>query len=471
MKYLLSIIFAVLAFQPVFGAQVIKINPDIKYQTLEGWGVSLMWWAHQVGDTFSDAQIDTLCTWLVSPDELNMNIFRYNIGGGDNPVHHHMRPDAQMPGYLASKDTPYNWNQDAGQRKILLKIHQLKKNAIYEAANYSPPYWMTISGCSSGNADGSDNLQNQYYNAFSDYLTTVVKHYHDVYGIRFRTLSPFNEPFSSWWKAFGSQEGCAFSQANQEHLIKKLYANLKKKDMLSYCTIAAMDANSIDECLRGVEDYEKDGVLPFIGQINTHSYNGKQRDSLYRFAKKHHIRLWQSESGPLDIKVQGYDNFLMMGKRIVTDMRQLKPAAWCDWQYMSGGLGSVWALVGYNENSKVYERTKGFYIRKQFSKYILPGYAFIGDSDNNSIATISPDHKRVVIVYVQEKDSAQHVTFDLSRFKNAVIHSVIETTEQENCQPAFLANKQGASMFDYWVKPKSTTTFIFQVTNKSFYAN
>jgi O-glycosyl hydrolase len=462
-KSLLSIIFAALAFQPIFGAQVIKINPEIKYQTIEGWGVSLMWWAHQVGDTFSDAQIDTLCTWLVSPDELNMNIFRYNIGGGDNPAHHHMRPDAQMPGYLASKDAPYDWSQDAGQRKILLKIHQLKKNAIYEAANYSPPYWMTISGCSSGNTDGSDNLQNQYYKAFSDYLTTVVKHYHDVYGIRFRTLSPFNEPFSSWWKAYGSQEGCAFSQANQERLIKTLYANLKKKDMLSYCTIAAMDANSMDECLRGVEDYEKDGVLPFIGQINTHSYNGVNRDSLYLFAQKHHIRLWQSESGPLDIKFQGYDNFLMMGKRIVTDMRQLKPVAWCDWQYMSGGLGSVWALVGYNENSKVYERTKGFYIRKQFSKYILPGYAFIGDSDNNSIAAISPDGKKLVIVYVNELNDQKPLQFDLSSFSHATLQQALVTSEKENCKEASFPIPIDSLHPTYLMKPKSIATFVYDI--------
>jgi hypothetical protein len=462
-KSLLSIVFAVLALQPVFGSQKIQINPDIKYQTLEGWGVSLMWWAHQIGDTFSDAQIDTLCTWLVSPDELNMNIFRYNIGGGDDPVHKHMRTDAQMPGYLATKDASYDWNQDAGQRKILLKIHHLKKNAIYEAANYSPPYWMTISGCSSGNVNGSDNLQNQYYDAFTDYLTTVVKHYHDIYGIRFRTLSPMNEPFSNWWKAYGSQEGCAFSQVNQERLIKTLYANLKKKDMLSYCTIAAMDANSMDESLRGIENYEKDGILPFIGQINTHSYTGEQRDSLYRFAQKNHIRLWQSESGPLNIKIQGYDNFLMMAKRIVTDMRQLKPVTWCDWQYMSGGLESVWALVGYNESSKVYERTKGFYFRKQFSKYILPGYTFINDNDINSIAAISPDGKKLVIVYVNEMNEQKPLQFDLTSFSRVTLQKALVTSETENCKEMPLPALQVSLHPGYVIEPKSIMTLVYKI--------
>lgn len=463
MKYLLSIIVAFFAFSSIGEAQVVQINPKVKYQTFEGWGVSLMWWAHVVGDTYSDAQIDTLCRWLVSPAELNMNIFRYNIGGGENPTHHHMRKDAQMPGYLASPQSHYDWSQDAGQRKILLKIHQLKPSAIYEAANYSPPYWMTVSGCSSGNTDGSDNLQNQYYDAFSDYLTTVVKHYHDVYGIRFRTLSPFNEPFSSWWKAFGSQEGCAFSQANQERLIKTLYANLKKKDMLSYCTIAAMDANSMDECLRGVEHYKKDGVLPFIGQINTHSYAGSKRDSLYQFAQKNHIRLWQSESGPLDVKVQGYDNFLFMAKRIVTDMRQLKPAAWCDWQYMSGGLGDVWALVGYNEHDKTFQRTKGYYLRKQFSKYILPSYTFIEDSNDNSIAAMSPDGKKLVVLYVNELNEQKSVQVNLSSFSHAALQQALITNENENCKEVSFPVSIDSLHPTYLMTPKSIATFVYDI--------
>lgn len=442
----------------------IKINPSVQYQRLEGWGVSLMWWAHEVGKSYSDAQIDTLCKWLVSPSDLNMNIFRFNIGGGDNPKHHHMRKDAQMPGYLLKPNGAYDWGQDAGQRKILLKIHQLKPNAIFEAGSYSAPYWMTISGCTSGNTNGSDNLQTKYYSAFADYLTTVIQHYHDVYGIRFRTISPMNEPYAHWWKTFGSQEGCAFSQANQERLIKIMYDTLKKKEMLSYCGISAMDANSIDSCLKGVKHYAKDHILQYVSQINTHSYSGNKRDSLYQFANHNHIRLWQSESGPLGFQVSGYDNFLQMAQRIIIDMRELKPVAWCDWQYMSPGLNSVWALVGYDENNHTFERTKGFYLRKQFSKYILPGYTFIGDNDNHSIAALSPDHKKLVIIYVQEKDSTQQITFDLSRFQQIVLHSVTETTAQENCQPYGLPNEQEQSGFNFWVQSKSTTTFIFNVS-------
>ena len=57
-----------------------------------------------------------------------MNIFRYNIGGGDNPSHldgHMVKGKgkrAEMEGFKASADAPYNWNADKGQRILMLKI-------------------------------------------------------------------------------------------------------------------------------------------------------------------------------------------------------------------------------------------------------------------------------------------------------------------------------------------------------------
>ena len=68
-----------------------EVNPQIERQHFEGWGVSLCWWAGQCGK-WSDEKIDEIVTWLVSPEGLNYNIFRYNIGGGDDPQNRHCEP-------------------------------------------------------------------------------------------------------------------------------------------------------------------------------------------------------------------------------------------------------------------------------------------------------------------------------------------------------------------------------------------
>lgn len=62
------------------------LNPSQRYQTLEGWGSSLCWWAAQVGN-WDEKKVDEVVDLITSPDKLNMNIFRYNIGGGDDPSH------------------------------------------------------------------------------------------------------------------------------------------------------------------------------------------------------------------------------------------------------------------------------------------------------------------------------------------------------------------------------------------------
>ena len=57
---------------------MVVLQPEITYQSLEGWGSSLCWWAAQVGK-WDEAKVDSIVDMLTSPDQLNMNIFRYNI--------------------------------------------------------------------------------------------------------------------------------------------------------------------------------------------------------------------------------------------------------------------------------------------------------------------------------------------------------------------------------------------------------
>jgi len=354
------------------GQSYLKPSPDQQFQKWKGWGISLAWWANSLGG-WDQATVNEISNWITSPDELNMNVFRFNIGGGDDPTHSHMRKDGgNVPCYKPAENADFDWTADANQRNFLLKINSLRKDAIYEAASYSPPWWMTKSGCSSGDTNGKDNLKEDYYDDFADYLTNTVLHYKTKYGITFSTLSPMNEPFSGWWKAMGSQEGCAFSQENQHRLIREVHKSLKSNNMLNFCNISVMDANSVQECLKGLQGYEKAGdIIQLVKQVNTHSYVADGRIELQKITDKLGLSLWQSESGPLDVNLQGLDNYLMMAQRIVTDIQELQPEVWCDWQLASQGIGDGrWGLVSYDQKNKTYQREKSYYVRKQFSKFI-----------------------------------------------------------------------------------------------------
>ena len=48
----------------------------------EGWGTSLCWWANRIG--YSDAMTEKAAEVFFSDKGLDMNIGRYNVGGGDH---------------------------------------------------------------------------------------------------------------------------------------------------------------------------------------------------------------------------------------------------------------------------------------------------------------------------------------------------------------------------------------------------
>jgi O-glycosyl hydrolase len=218
--------------------------------------------------------------------------------------------------------------------------------AVLEAFSSSPPCWMTSSGCASGNTDGSNNLKDDSYDAFADYLTEVVKHYRDSYGIVFRTLEPLNEPSASWWTAGGGQEGCHFSASNQQTIIKAVGAALAAKG-LTGTTVSASDENSVDDGYDNMRGFDAT-TLAAMSQMNVHTYTGSRRADLRTLATSTGKRLWQSESGPLNQTLStDTDAALFMAGRIITDLRALQPQAWVDWQV--GDPSPDWASFALDD--------------------------------------------------------------------------------------------------------------------------
>ncbi len=380
----------------------IVIHADRPRPAFEGWGTSLCWWAHGVGD-WPDERLDPLIDWIVDPDEgLGYTIFRYNIGGGDDPSHDHMRRDGDVPGYRASPDAAYDWTADANQRRVLQKLAAQVEAPILEAFANSPPYWMTISGCASGNTNGLSNLRDDMYDDFAGYLADVVEHFHREWGVTFRTVNPLNEPNASWWKAGHTQEGCHFDVQEQDRIIQALRGALDKRG-LTQVQVSAPDSNSMDTCVANLRAYDP-ATMAALGQINTHSYHGDQRDALRRLAAGHGKRLWQSESGPLGFHGSPMDAALFMAERVVRDLNELQPAAWLEWQVVAGG---TWGCIHVDRRSDALTRSPSFHAYATFSRAIRPGDRLLAVEPGEVVAAYSPTRGELVIVAANASDSAR----------------------------------------------------------------
>jgi len=442
----------------------VQIDPKQTHQIVEGWGSSLCWWAAQVGN-WDDAKIDSIIDLITSPDKLNMNIFRYNIGGGDDPLHadgHMVKGKgkrAEMEGFKASPDAPYNWAADNGQRKLMLKIKAKRPDAIFEAFSNSPPYWMTYSGCAAGNVDPlKDNLKPEYYEVFCDYLIDVCKNYKEHYGIEFRTLEPFNESTSNYWYNEGSQEGCHFEPETQMKIIRILAPKLQASGLKT--VISASDETNIASCIRVLKAYGSAGdILNKIGQINTHTYSGNNTE---RFEARQLVKsigkpFWQSETGPSRRSKTSLGSNLGLAQKLFDDLRYMQPIAWLDWQLMEEN-NDTWCLMHCNFKSQEYKIVKNFYVRMQITRFFRQGYKLIETNDDNVLAATNSDKTELVVAVINTFETNRDFTLKLNSFSPKLVKGY-RTSANENCSEFAVPGVEGTSVL-YTSPPQSLTTFV-----------
>lgn len=451
--------------------QAFVINPKAVKQQFEGWGVSLCWWANMCGK-WSDDAIDKIVDWLVSPDQLNFRLFRYNIGGGDDPQNrncdpHHMGKGkglrAEMEGFKDSTADAYHWDRDAAQRKIMLKIKEKRPDAVFEAFSNSCPYYMTYSGCCAGNDNaGKDNLKPEYYEEFAHYLVDVCKHYRDEYGIEFRTLDPFNEPQTSYWGRNGGQEGCHFDISSQVAFLKVLSPVLKASGLST--VISASDETDVAQAVKAIKGYNEAGVTDLVGQFNTHTYTASNlsRTQFASLTAQAGKPMWMSEVG--GGSGSGLTANLNLAQKLIDDIHYLQPLAWIDWQYIEDN--DNWSLVRASfDNEASARRIKSFYVRQQFSKYIKEGYEILDTPNGQSLVARSADGKTYIVVMLNTGSVEYRQAVDISLLGNVKISAIKAYRTSDSEDASEVSNFSIVNKKLYYVLPsQSITTFVISAS-------
>ncbi|REE89063.1 galactan endo-1,6-beta-galactosidase [Paenibacillus taihuensis] len=432
------------------------VNPSVQYQTWEGWGTSLAWWANVIGGAPDSVRNDYANKLFSASGGLGMNIVRYNIGGGENPAYpNNMEYRARVPGYKASAAASYDWNSDANQRWILnaAKSRIASSEFIAEAFANSPPWWMTKSGSVTGGVNAAENLKDDMYDDFADYLTAVVKQFHDNWGIDFRTLSPVNEPSSDYWYYGNRQEGNRMYPANQQVMIGYLYDSLASKGLST--GISGPEETSIDLARDTINSFSAATRAKMV-QFNSHTYGGSDRVGLNTAAGGK--RIWNSEHG------DGDSTGLTMSRNILWDIKYMKNSAWVYWQVVETA-GSGWGMLETDLNNpsgdrSVYSVTRKYYTMGQWSKYIRPGYKMLDINNGDSIAAYDSVGKKLIIVGMNDSASSNTITYDLSQF--ATVSGTLtgtRTSSTENnaaLSGLTLSNKQ----FSVTLPAGSVSTFV-----------
>lgn len=409
----------------------------------EGWGSSLCWWANRIGydDELAEIAAEAFC----DPEKgLGLNILRYNIGGGDDPAHDHItRTDSVMPGFwkdpvvdetMGEMSWDYDWEKDFRQVNVLKKcLAAGGEEMIVEAFSNSPPYFMTVSGCSSGHElPNKNNLREDAVDDFAAFLADVAEHFDKELGIPFQSMSPMNEPDTRYWSAMSNkQEGCHIDPGEaQSQILTALRKALDEKG-LQKIILSGTDETDIDKQINSLAKLTPE-ALAAIGRVDTHSYGGSKRKELREAAAAAGKNLWMSE-------VDGGDTYrndagemgaaLWLANRITEDLNGLNPSAWILWQVVDshissegmnnqqdGGMlntsGGYWGTTVMDHDQKELVLTMKYYAFGQFTRYIRPGSRLLSSAEK-MVAAVSPDEKELVVVVLNTEDYEQPVTYSL----------------------------------------------------------
>lgn len=471
---------------PAQAARTVALSPDDTYAinngVFEGWGTSLCWWANRVG--YSDSLAQKCADTFFGENGLRLNIARFNIGGGDNPTHNHItRTDSNMPGYTKYQNgqVTYDWSADANQRNVLQRcIKACGDDMIVEMFSNSPPYWMCKSGCSTGNNNpGANNLKDDCYDDFAEYLAEVCKHYKEEWGVTIQSVEAMNEPYTNFWGAGSAkQEGCHFDIGNSEStIILELQKSMAKRGMEDVI-ISASDETSIDTQIDAYNALSGDAKKA-VGRIDTHTYGGSKRSQLKDLALSAGKNLWMSEvdgNGASGQNAGAMAPGLWLSERITADCNGLNASAWILWQVIdkhvcaAGYMGKkdsgmvdmtkgFWGTAVADHDQDTIVLSKKYYCFGQYTRYIRPGMLMLNCS-GNTMAAYDKENGQVVIVSYNTSAGNNDMVYDLSAFSQVGTEAkTIRTSNSEEWKDVG-ASKLNGSQLAVSLAPNSVTTFI-----------
>ena len=219
---------------------------------LNGFGASSAWIYQDLGKAEHEEQADKALEMLYGDSGLELSIFRYNIGGGsadaslddvwpyNNPGFDMLRRAESF--FVAEKysepddfldESNYDFKRDAAVRGMFekaLAFGNIEKVVFF---SNSPHYLMTHSGVCTGSEEYQNNLKEEFYEEYSQYLLIITNHLYETYlkdlpSVPEVWISPANEPQWKWGGEGSSQEGCHYDPEVLAAFYDVFYEQLQK---------------------------------------------------------------------------------------------------------------------------------------------------------------------------------------------------------------------------------------------------
>ena len=363
----------------------IKINKLSCEQEITGWGTSGCWWAQELGKCDSAEEVTKL---IFSEEGLGLNIYRYNIGGGerDNP-NSRLNPASSRSteSFLVwdeeAGEWVYDWNKDAAAQKVLnMALSYGCVDTVVMFAN-SPHYSMCVSGQASGGLEpAQSNLKKDCYDDYVDYFLDITQHFIDM-GVPVKYISPINEPQWDWGGGWVGQEGCHYEIDEAVELIRMFALEIKERNMpvkLSVLESGQVGDHAMDciDLLMADED-----IRDVLGTYAYHSY-WTDRNFLLKEAFGEYLQIEYPEVEvemsewcelPCQHTIDDIDGAIIMARTIGEDLSLTGVNSWSSWVAVNEGGERADSMIAVGDTYNKYTIAKRYYAMAHYTKFVPVG--------------------------------------------------------------------------------------------------
>ena len=398
-----------------YGMTGLKVRPDWTYQRVEGFGASSAWTYQSLGLIEDEEVKEDAIERLYGDSGLALNIFRYNIGGGGKELNVYSDPQRGTESFfnanrftgdysVFSNPANYDFTRDRGARELFDKA--LSKGNIDEVVFFvnSPHYLMTRNGLTHGSRAKENNLKEECYDAFSDYLLVITNWLYTNIICKYDSnikvyISPVNEPQWDWGGRGSSQEGCHYDPEVLAKFYDVFYKKMNEYNE-SHGTSFMMDifesgnykltesGTKYQAYMKALSKYDYFDDIQFI---SAHSYGADTNDSVRNLLYSFHKRNYEGKQVNVSeycVLQEHVDKSIDMGlysaKVIMRDLNTLNAIKW-NWWLSVSTYDYEDGLVYWHKQDNSLEVTKRYYTMGQFTRFIEPGSVRVGTEYGDSL--------------------------------------------------------------------------------------
>ncbi|MDR1939803.1 MAG: hypothetical protein LBQ40_03295 [Clostridiales bacterium] len=476
----------------------LSVDSDVEYQTLEGFGASAAWTFQSLGGE-DDETVAKAAEMLYGDSGLALSIFRYNIGAGSaEPIFDGVFPynsgwfdgERRAESFFKAENYKtlsdfadegnYDFTKDAQAMRAFEKCMETGNVERLVLFANSPHYLMTESGKTTGDYEYQNNLREDSYGAFCDYLLIIAKNFYTSLAAKGYfpriLLSPINEPQWKWGGESASQEGCHYDPKPLAAFADVFFKKLKAFNEANGLSIEAdlfecgnykirLTGPDILDYLDAMSKYE---YFDEMTHISVHSY-GANTDKIARrglsLIMKKYPNLKVSQTEVCEMEWGRFDTIesgLFLGKMISRDLTYYDATDWSWWLGLARGDyndGLVyWDIKdGVNELSVL----KRYYVMGHYTKYLGIGDKRVGVSSSDFVNMSGLDYSAfkkadgsIVLIVINEG-----LDNKITVKANGSSATVVTTSATQN-QETFSLDFSGSLKLN--LKGKSITTVVLR---------